>query len=324
MRKSVNAFLSARAFGPPSGGRMAGRRVVVSGVDMAEPMTLPNPANLRYVEDLYRAFLRDPASVDAHWRGYFERLDRMNGAHAGGQPGPSLRPRSLFDPWGTDGPRAALADASSHQGRQDRAVELIRAYLVRGHMAARIDPLERPRPPQPELNPAFYGFTDADLDRSYSTHGIPGPSTRPLREILDVLRAAYCQSIGTQFMHIDERERRAWLRERLEDPRHWVRLTREEQLRILTRLTDAVIFEEFIQQKYLGAKSFPWRGPRALIRPGPCHRGGGRARGGRDRAEHGPPGAPERPGEHPRQAARARSSGSSRTATTRSETGQGT
>jgi 2-oxoglutarate dehydrogenase E1 component len=232
---------------------------------MAEPMTLPNPANLRYVEDLYQAFLRDPASVDAHWRGYFERLDRMNGAHAGGQPGPSLRPRSVFDPRGTDGPRAALADASSHQGRQDRAVELIRAYLVRGHMAARIDPLERPRPPQPELDPAFYGFTDADLDRSYSTHGIPGPSTRPLREILDVLRAAYCQSIGTQFMHIDDRERRAWLRERLEDPRHWVRLTREEQLRILTRLTDAAIFEEFIQQKYLGAKSFSLEGAESLI-----------------------------------------------------------
>src|SRR4029453_15199480 len=75
----------------------------------------------------------------------------------------------------------------------------------------------------------------------------------------------YCQSIGTQFMHIDDRERRAWLRERLEDPRHWVRLTREEQLRILTRLTDAAICEEFIQQKYLGAKSFSLEGAESLI-----------------------------------------------------------
>jgi 2-oxoglutarate dehydrogenase E1 component len=233
---------------------------------MTEPMTLPNPANLRFVEDLYRAFLRDPASVDARWREYFKRLDDGNGDGAGrARPGPSFRPRGLFDPRGTGAPLAEAGAASSLQRMQDRVVELIRAYLVRGHMAARIDPLGRPRPPQPELDPAFYGFTDADLDRSVSTHGIPGPPARPLREILDLLRAVYCQSIGVQFMHIDDRERRVWLRERLEDPRHWIPLTREEQLRIFTRLTDAVILEEFIQQKYPGAKTFSLEGSESLI-----------------------------------------------------------
>ena len=232
---------------------------------MTEPMTLPSPANLSFVEDLYRVFLHDPASVDAHWRDYFEQLAGADGPRAAWRPGPSFPPRSLFDPAGADGSRAGLGSVSSVQVLQDRAVELIRAYLVRGHMAARIDPLQRPRPPQPELDPAFHGFTDADLDRPFSTHGIPGLPTRPLREILDILRGAYCQSIGIQFMHIDDRDRRAWLRERLEDPRRWLRLSRDEQLRILTRLTDAVILEEFIQQKYPGAKSFSLEGAESLI-----------------------------------------------------------
>ncbi|MGH7268093.1 MAG: multifunctional oxoglutarate decarboxylase/oxoglutarate dehydrogenase thiamine pyrophosphate-binding subunit/dihydrolipoyllysine-residue succinyltransferase subunit, partial [Candidatus Rokuibacteriota bacterium] len=144
-------------------------------------------------------------------------------------------------------------------------MQLIRAYLVRGHMAARIDPLGVPRPSPPELEPAFHGLSDADLDRPVSTHGVPGPPVRPLREILDVLRAAYCGSIGAQFMHIDDRERRAWLRARMEDSRHRGHLTREEQLRILTRLTDAVIFEEFIRHKYPGAKSFSLEGAESLI-----------------------------------------------------------
>jgi 2-oxoglutarate dehydrogenase E1 component len=232
---------------------------------MTEPMTLPNPANLRFVEELYREFLRDPGSVTAEWRRYFEHMARTNGAEGGWRPGPSFRPRSLFDPAGADGPRAGATDAPSPQLLQDRAVRLIRAYLVRGHRAARIDPLERPRPAPPELDPAFHGLTAADLERPVSTHEMPGPAIRPLREILGVLRAAYCGSIGVQFMHIDDRERRAWLRARLEDPRHWVRLKRDEQRRILTRLTDAVILEEFIQHKYPGAKSFSLEGAESLI-----------------------------------------------------------
>ena len=232
---------------------------------MTEPIALPNPANLSFVEALYRAFLRDPAAVDAPWRGYFESLDGVNGAPAGGRRGPSFRPRSLFDSAGALAPTAESGDGSTLKVWQDRAVELIRAYLVRGHLVARIDPLGLPRPPQPELDPAFHGFSDADLSRPVSTHGIPGPPIRPLGEVLEVLQGAYCQAIGVQFMHIDDRERRAWLRERLEDPRHRISLTRAEQLRILTRLTDAVILEEFIQQKYPGAKSFSLEGAESLI-----------------------------------------------------------
>jgi 2-oxoglutarate dehydrogenase E1 component len=225
---------------------------------------IPNPANLPFVEDLYREFLRDRASIPEEWCRYFERFEREDGATPAWRRGPSFKPPTLF------AAGAPIAGAEPLEGPgllrlQDKVVQLICAYLVRGHLAARIDPLDFPRPPRTELDPAFYGLTEDDLDRSFSAHGIPGPPVRPFREILDTLRAAYCGSVGVEFMHIDNLERRTWLRERMEDVRHRNHLTREEQLRVLTRLTDAVIFEEFIQQKYPGAKSFSLEGAEGLI-----------------------------------------------------------
>jgi len=223
---------------------------------------VPSPANLDFVEELYRQFLGDRASVDQDWRRYFEALERENGAPPGWRPGPSFRPRGVFDAGGAP---AAAEDAADALALQDRVAALVQAYLARGHLAARIDPLDFPRPPVPELDPAFHGLGEADLDRTFSAHGIPGPPTRPLREILTTLRTAYCGAVGAQFMHIDDAERRAWLRARLEDPRRHPHLTRDEQRRVLTRLTDAVIFEEFIQQKYPGMKSFSLEGAESLI-----------------------------------------------------------
>lgn len=228
---------------------------------MHGPRSEPDSANLAFVEDLYLTFLDDPGSVPPEWRSYFEAVERQD---PGRRPrrGPAFRPRSLFDPRAVGTDARAAAEGARHQDRVDR---LIRAYLVRGHLVAAIDPLEQPRPDLPELDPAFWGFTDADLDRRFSTHGIPGADLRTLREIVARLRATYCGSVGVQFMHIHDRERRLWLRERLEGTAHAVRLTREEQLRILTRLTDAVIIEEFIQQKYPGATSFSLEGAESLI-----------------------------------------------------------
>jgi 2-oxoglutarate dehydrogenase E1 component len=227
--------------------------------------TSPNPANLAFVEDLYREFLRDRAAIPEEWRRYFEHLEREDGASAAWRPGPSFKPRSLFDPAGATTADAEPSEATHLLRLQDKVGQLIRAYLVRGHMVAQIDPLGFPRPPQVELDAAFYGFTDGDLNRPVATHGLPGPPIRSLRDVLDALRTAYCGSVGIEFMHIDDLERRTWLRERMEDVRHRAHLTREEQRRVLTRLTDAVIFEEFIQQKYPGAKSFSLEGAESLI-----------------------------------------------------------
>ena len=148
---------------------------------------------------------------------------------------------------------------------QDRVDQLIRAYRVRGHMIANLDPLGLPRSVPPELDLEFYGLTEADMDRPFSTRTIYGPDVLTLRGILKRLRNTYCRSIGAQFMHIDDLRVRNWLQHRMEGSENRSELTRKEQIRILTRLTDAVIFEEFIQKKYIGAKSFSLEGAESLI-----------------------------------------------------------
>ena len=226
--------------------------------------------NLPFVEQLLADYARDPASVPAHWREYFDRLRREGQLAEGGRIGPSFRARSIFNPVNGDGARLAGPTRAVPPGTldvvslQDRVDQLIRAYRVRGHVVAKTDPLGGPRPYQPELDPGFYGFTEADMDRPFSTRTIYGPDVSTLREILERMQRAYCGSIGVQYMHIDQIGVRHWLQDRIEGESRY-RLTRDEQIRVLTRLTDAVIFEEFIQKKFVGAKRFSLEGAESLI-----------------------------------------------------------
>jgi 2-oxoglutarate dehydrogenase E1 component len=148
---------------------------------------------------------------------------------------------------------------------QERVDQLVRAYRVRGHRIAHLDPLGEQRPLLPELDPAFYGLGPADMDRTFSTRSLGGEDEATLRRIISRLRSTYCRFIGVQFMHIDDLTVRMWLQERMENSENRVHISRPEQLRILTRLTDAVMFEEFIQKRYLGAKSFSLEGSESLI-----------------------------------------------------------
>jgi 2-oxoglutarate dehydrogenase E1 component len=240
----------------------------------APPPSLPDPApwpdtlNLPFVEELYARVLADPGSVEARWRRWFEGLEapRRDGGRRGIRLGPSFPQRSVFDPPGAaNGDGAARLPTSDLTALQDRVDQLVRAYRVRGHLIARVDPLELPRPPQRELDLGYYGFGEADLERVFSAERLAGPPRQTLREILERLRNTYCRSIGVQFYHIDSLEIKAWLQERMEGTQNRLALARKEQLRILTRLTDAVIFEEFVQKKFLGAKSFSLEGSESLI-----------------------------------------------------------
>jgi 2-oxoglutarate dehydrogenase E1 component len=196
--------------------------------------------NLSFIEGLYSDYLKDPSSVPPDWRTYFQNLSVTGG----------------------NGSVPADQAGGIHQERVD---QLIRNYRVRGHMAARLDPLSIPRPVPPELDPEFYGFTEKDMDRRFACETMRSEGTMPLGEILERLRTTYCRSIGVQFMHIDDLVVRHWLQERMEGSSNRVNLSRAEQLRILTRLTDAVIFEEFIRKKFIGAKSFSLEGAESLI-----------------------------------------------------------
>ena len=162
-------------------------------------------------------------------------------------------------------PGAVPASAPDDGSLQHRVDQLIRNYRVRGHIVAQVDPLGKQNPVPPELDPAYYGFSDGDLDRPFYTSTMDGGAFRTLRQIVEQMRDTYCRDIGVQFMHIDNLEVRQWLQDRLEHSRNATQLTRKEQVRILTKLTDAVIFEEFIQRKFIGAKSFSLEGAESLI-----------------------------------------------------------
>ena len=232
---------------------------------MIEDPTTPSHLSLAYLEGLYADYLRDPASVPPVWQHQFEGL--TNGELAGKPPmlGPSFLPYSVFNP--PVGRRAGVAwrEQSEVAGLQARVDSLIRSYRSRGHIIAKIDPLRQPQVQPPELDPAYHGLTTADLDRQFAYATIEPDRLLPLREILERLRNTYCRSIGVQFMHIDDFATRQWLQERMERTQNRLALTRSEQLRILTRLTDAVVFEEFIRKKFIGAKSFSLEGSESLI-----------------------------------------------------------
>ena len=245
----------------------------------------PSTLSLLFAEGLYTDYLRDPSSVPADWRAYFDSLGSDAAFARTPQLGPEFRPSSVFNPLtngavkngsnghassaavsGSNGHgRAAVDGVSDAAVRQDRVDALVRAYRVRGHMIAKIDPLGLPRPTQAELDPEFYELTGHDLERKFSSRTIFGAQVLTLREILTRLRNTYCRSIGVQFMHIDDLKVKNWLQDRMEGSENRIQLSRAEQLRILTKLTDASIFEEFIQKKFVGAKSFSLSGSESLI-----------------------------------------------------------
>ncbi len=198
-----------------------------------------------YLEQLYQQFQQDPASLPDEWRAYFASL--------GTAP--------------TDG--RLIADSQQRQKAvaqlQDRVDQLVRGFRVRGHLEAKIDPLGIPRPTNRELNPESYALLPSDMDRKFSARTINGENFRPLREIVEQLRTTYCRSIGAQFMHIDDHAVRSWLQKQMEGTQNRIQLSRKTQLRILTRLTDAVILEQFMRKKFVGAKTFSLEGAETLI-----------------------------------------------------------
>jgi len=227
---------------------------------------LPDVSNLAFVEGLYEDYLRDPASVPTDWQHYFASFAQGEVRFAKPRFGPTFQPSSIFNPSTvSNGSVAKARPEPKSAALQDRVYLLIRLYRVRGHRIAQVDPLRLPQVAPPELEPEFFGFSEQDMQRPVSSETFQYDGELTLGSLLERLRNTYCRSIGVQYMHIDDLPVRRWLQRRMEATENRTELTREEQLRILTRLTDAVTFEEFIRKKFVGAKSFSLEGSESLI-----------------------------------------------------------
>lgn len=215
--------------------------------------------SMTYVESLYLDYLNSPDSVSPEWQNYFRQI-----VESQTQSGLDLHDPSMFHAPAM-GSGVVSPIQLDYAILQERVERLIRNYRTMGHYVADIDPLGQMRPKVAELDPINCGLTEADMDRPVSTLSASGQNLRTVREVNQWMRNTYCRSIGVQFMHIDDLTVREWLQNRMEATENRIQLTRDEQKRILKRLSDAVVFEEFILSKFKGAKSFSLEGAETLI-----------------------------------------------------------
>ena len=227
--------------------------------------------NAPYVEEMYESYLANPGSVPDSWREYFDALQHVpatDGSNA--KDVPHLPVINAFaeraKAGGTQVVQASGAD--SELGRKCTAVqELIAAYRNVGARWADLDPLKRAeRPNIPELEPSFYGFTDADMETVFNTSNtFFGKETMPLRELLNALRETYCGTIGAEYMYITDQGQKRWWQQKLESARAKPQLSAEQKKHVLERLTAAEGLERFLHTKYVGQKRFSLEGGESFI-----------------------------------------------------------
>jgi 2-oxoglutarate dehydrogenase E1 component len=249
--------------------------------------------NATYIDDLYARYEQDPASVDAEWQEFFKSLKDAPADVQKNAEGPSwgrdnwpLTPRdeltsAMDGNWVTvekavgaklvakaQAKGAELSAADVNQATRDsvRALMLIRAYRMRGHFHAKLDPLgiEAQRDRE-ELDPRTYGFAEADFDRKIFLDHVLGLEYGSLREIVAICERTYCQTLGVEFMHITNAAQKAWIQERIEGPDKEISFTREGRRAILNKLIEAEGFEKFCDLKFTGTKRFGLDGAESLI-----------------------------------------------------------
>ena len=245
--------------------------------------------NSAFVEDLYARWAQDPNTVEPSWRAFFASLSEGADVVKRAAVKPAWTPRDVPEPrqdWlsAIDGQWPAVeaklgakiaerapAGASAEAVRAAtldslRAVMMIRAYRMRGHLAANLDPLGlAEKPNASELDPASYGFSESDYDRPIFLDYVLGLETSTVREIVTILRRTYCGDVGVQYMHISDPDEKAWLQERIEGRDKEIVFTREGKVAILKKLIEAEAFERFLAKRYPGAKRFGLDGGEATV-----------------------------------------------------------
>ena len=214
--------------------------------------------NAPYVEELYESYLNNPGSVPEQWREYFDTMQMVPAADGNPQTrdvahAPIVQSFAERAKEGTLQPRVMGGDAATAR-KQVYVQQLIAAYRFLGSRWADLDPLKRQeRPPIPELETAFYDFTEGDHANIYSAaNTFFGFESAPLRDIVRALRETYCGTIGAEFMYISDPAQKRWIQERLESSRARPRYTADKKKRILEKVTAAEGLEKYLHTRYVG------------------------------------------------------------------------
>ncbi|MBU2243459.1 MAG: 2-oxoglutarate dehydrogenase E1 component, partial [Alphaproteobacteria bacterium] len=248
--------------------------------------------NAEYLEQVYAKYTQDPSSVDASWAEFFNSLGDAASDVTAEAAGPSWA-RADWPPVPHDDLTQALdgqwaepvaaakkikekavekgVEISEDQIKRAvldsiRAIMIIRAFRIRGHLAADLDPLKmREETQHPELDPRSYGFAEADMDRPIFIDNVLGLQHASMRQIMDIVKRTYCGTFALQYMHISDPEQAGWLKERIEGYGKEIQFTREGRKAILNKLVEAEGFEKFLHVKYMGTKRFGLDGGESLI-----------------------------------------------------------
>lgn len=225
--------------------------------------------NTPYIEELYDAYLANPAAVDSAWRDYFDKLSTLPGA--GAYTGPDVAHSSVIASFAQRAKDGTLQSPTRSNDATDiktvKALQMMNAYRFLGNRWAQTDPLKRTeRPVIAELEPSHYGFTEADLGQVFPTGSFAAlPDKATLREILEAIRQTYCGTIGSEYMYIADVQQKRWLQARIEPMRATPSYSVEEKKRFLERLTAAETLERYLHTKYVGQKRFSLEGSESTI-----------------------------------------------------------
>jgi len=271
---------------------MVDRQDANGGLQLTSFLTGGNAA---YIEDLQARYEKDPNSVDQSWRDFFGALadDKQNvlttarGAAWKRADWPVVANGELVSALDANWPAKAekvvseklkakateqgapaLTEAELQRASRDsvRAIMMIRAFRMRGHLHAKLDPLNlAPEKDHEELHPSSYGFTEADMDRKIFIDKVLGLEFATVREMVEILKRTYCQTLGVEFMHISDPVEKGWIQERIEGPDKHIAFTKEGKRAIFKKLVEAEGFEKFCDVKFTGTKRFGLDGSEALI-----------------------------------------------------------
>ena len=206
-------------------------------------MALTGAWNADFIDEQYRLWKSDPSKVSRDWQFFFEGFELASAREA----------------------EVVMVCDEDQVSRQSQVEALVYRYRDLGHLLACLDPLAACPTDHPLLDPKAFNLTNDDLDREFYTQIFPDNNLATLREILQALKETYCRSIGVEYMHLQDPAERQWLKERMEPVRNRPILTKEEKVRILTKLYQASLFEQYLHKKYLGQTRFSLEGAEALI-----------------------------------------------------------
>ncbi|HMQ91500.1 MAG TPA: 2-oxoglutarate dehydrogenase E1 component, partial [Flavilitoribacter sp.] len=199
-------------------------------------------AHPSYIESLYDQYQSDPDQVESSWRAFFSGFEfaKSGNGHSGN----------------------GSAVGNDHLLKELRVLSLIKAYRDRAHLLSTTNPIRKRRDRHPTVNIEDFGLTEADLSTPFFVAREVGLGTATLQQIVDKLRKVYCGNIGFEYHHINDRNRRRWIRQRIEsvDFQAGPAISMEKKRRILEKLNGAVIFERFLHTKYIGQKRFSLEG----------------------------------------------------------------